>query len=83
MAEKRRLELPVATFYHYAPLAGECLHHSATSLYLNVIDTVLGSYFIIFVKIIILELTIGVEPITSPLPWDCSTIGAMQAYIFF
>ena len=24
-------------------------------------------------------LTIGVEPITSSLPWNCSTIGAMQA----
>ncbi len=23
--------------------------------------------------------TIGVEPITSSLPWNCSTIGAMQA----
>ncbi len=26
-----------------------------------------------------MELTIGVEPITSSLPWNCSTIGAMQA----
>ena len=24
-------------------------------------------------------LTIGVEPITSSLPWNCSAIGAMQA----
>ena len=24
-------------------------------------------------------LTIGIEPITSSLPWNCSTVGAMQA----
>ena len=31
------------------------------------------------VKVRVMVLAIGIEPITSSLPWNCSTVGAMQA----